>query len=102
MAYLVHEVFHCRRGKVPEVLADLKVVNKSMTDAGLVRNGRIYADFSDRMDTLVYDCEVDSMDQYYQTERAHYFDPSPNFTRMIDHVNDNTVMGNRTIYEIIV
>ena len=100
--YLVHEVFHCRRGKVPEVLEILKLVNKSMTDSGLVRNGRIYADFSDRMDTLVYDCETDSMDQYYKTERSNYVDPSPQFMQLIDQVNDNTVMGSRTIYEIIV
>ena len=48
MTYLIHEVMQCRRGKAPEVLECLKAVNEFLTGAGLIKNGKIYADFSDR------------------------------------------------------
>ena len=101
MTYLIHEVFHCRRGMVPEVLQDIKTVNQFLTSYGLIKNGKIYLDFSDRMDTIVYDCETDSLDQYFAAERAAYVEPSPEFRALADRVNGNTASGSRQIFEVV-
>jgi hypothetical protein len=72
MKYLIHEVMHCRRGKVPEVLQDLKITNQALLNMGLITGGRFYVDCSDRFDTLVFDQETDSLDKYLDTERGFY------------------------------
>ena len=101
MTYLIHEVFHCRRGMVPEVLKDLKTVNQFLTSHGLTKNGKIGLDFSDRMDTIVFDSETDSLDKYFGAERAAYVNPSPEFRALADRVNSNTVSGSRQIFEVV-
>ena len=101
MTYLIHEVFHCRRGMVPEVLKDIKAVNQMLTSYSLIKNGKIYLDFSDRMDTIVYDHETDSLDQYFAGERGAYVDPAPDFRALADRVNGNTVSGSRQIFEVV-
>jgi hypothetical protein len=92
---------HCRRGKVPEVLKDLKFVNQFLTGHGLIKNGKIYLDISDRMDTIVFDHETDSLDQYYTAQRGAYVSPSPEFRALVDRVNSNTVVGSRQIFEVV-
>jgi len=101
VTYLIHEVMHCRRGKVPEVLKDLKIVNQFLTSHGLIKNGKLYLDFSDRMDTIVFDHETDSLDQYFAAERGAYVNPSPEFQSLADRVNSNTVVGSRQIFEVV-
>ena len=102
MTYLIHEVMQCRRGKAPEVLECLKAVNDFLTGAGLIKNGKIYADFSDRMDTLIFDHETDSLDKYFEAERGAYVSPSAEFQGLVDAMNSNTVNGYRQIFEVLV
>ncbi len=99
--YLVREVLHCRRGKAPEIVADLKAFNSSFVEAGNT-TGRIFVDMSGRFDTVVFQWEEESLDAFYTKERADYVDPEPESAELIRHMNDNTVEGYREIYEIII
>jgi hypothetical protein len=102
MKYLIHEVMHCGRGKVPEILQDLKIVNQALLNMGLITtSGRFYVDFSDRFDTIVFDQETDSLDKYFNAEREFYKDMDPDSRAMIDRVNNNTVAGYRQIFEVL-
>jgi hypothetical protein len=101
MKYLIHEVMHCRRGKVPEVLQDLKIVNQALLNMGLITGGRFYADFSDRFDTIVFDQETDSLDKYFDAERGFYKNMRQESRDMVDRVNNNTASGYRQIFEVL-
>jgi hypothetical protein len=102
MKYLIHEVMHCRRGKVPEVLQDLKIVNQALLNMGLITtSGRFYADFSDRFDTIVFDQETESLDKYLDAERGFYKNMDQESRDMVDRVNNNTAAGYRQIFEVL-
>jgi hypothetical protein len=101
MKYLIHEVMHCRRGKVPEVLQDLKIVNQALLNMSLITSGRFYADFSDRFDTIVFDQETDSLDKYLDAERGFYKEMDQESRDMVDRVNNNTATGYRQIFEVL-
>ncbi len=101
MKYMIREVYNCRRGKAPEIIGDLKIINDLMMSQG-VTNGKIYVDITERMDTVIHEYEVESLDQFFTFERGFYVNPDADTTRLIDHYNDNTVAGRREIYEVLV
>ena len=100
MRYLIREVFHCKRGKVPVILDDVKIIIEVLKSQGITDH-KLYVDIAERMDTVVHEYEVDSLDQYFTFERGVFVNPAPETTQLIDHYNDNTVAGRREIYEVI-
>ena len=99
--FLQREVMHCQRGKVPEILADLKVINQIFVNMGNT-TGKIYVDITGRFDTVVHEVEVESLDQFFTFERGIYVDPDEDTRRLIDRINANSVAGYRELYEVIV
>ena len=98
--YMIRNVWNCKRGKAPECLEYLKAANARRVDRGNT-SGRIYLDYANRMDTVVWELEVESLDQYFTGQRGTYAEPTPEFTKMVDLFNSNTVEGIREIYEVI-
>ncbi len=100
MNYLIRETYNVKRGKVPEYLEDLKIVVDFMKSQGITDH-RVCVDITDHMDTVYHEWAVDSLDEYFAWERGVYADPDADTTRLINKINDETVAGNREIYEII-
>ena len=98
--YMVRHVWNCARGKAPECLDGVKVVNSMFASQGNT-SGRIYVDYANRMDTVVWELEVESLDQYFTGQRGVYAEPPPGFTELVDRLNSNTVEGNREIWQVI-
>jgi len=100
MRYMIREVFHCKRGKVPVILDDVKLIIEFMKGQGITAH-KLYVDIAQDMDTVFHEYEVDSLDQYFAFERGVFVNPTPETRQLIDHYNDNTVAGRREIYEVI-
>jgi hypothetical protein len=100
MRYMIREVFHCKRGKVPVILDDVKIIIEFMKGQGITDH-KLYVDIAQDMDTVFHEYEVDSLDQYFALERGVFVNPTPEIRQLIDHYNDNTVAGRREIYEVI-
>ncbi len=99
--FMQREVLHCQRGKAPENVEDLKVINQIFIDMGN-NTGKIYVDITGRFDTVVHEVEVESLDQFFTFERGVYVEPDEETRRLIDRVNANSVAGYRELYEVIV
>ena len=99
--FMQREVLHCQRGKAPENVEDLKVINQIFVDMGN-NSGKIYVDISGRYDTVVWEVELESLDQFFSLERGIYVDPDEETSRLIDRLNANTVAGYRELFEVIV
>ena len=69
--YMVRHIWNCERGKAPECLEDIKAVNNEFVGDGN-GSGKIYVDYSNRMDTIVWELEVESLDEYFSGQRAYY------------------------------
>ena len=100
MRYMMRLVYHCKRGKTPEIVECLKFVNQVYSSQGYT-NGKIYVDRIGRMDTVVYEFEVESLDQFFTWLRGVYANPNPEAMRVIDRLNENAEEGYREIYEVI-
>ena len=99
--YMLRQFFNCKRGKAPEIVEIVQTFNQVfMTKEGF-GNGRIYVDMTGRMDTVIYQFEVESLDNFYKLERGLFVNPDEDTIRMIDNLNENTVEGRREIYEVI-
>jgi hypothetical protein len=98
--YMMQEVFQAQRGKAPEVIAGLKVIDKMFEQAGYT-NRRIYVDYDGPMDTVVYQFELESLDQYFTMERGVYVDPDVDTKALIDAFNTDATSGHRVLYEVI-
>jgi hypothetical protein len=99
--YMIRDVFHCRRGQAPAIVADMKAFHEMFVRMGNT-TGRIYVDMTGRFDTVVMEVEMESLDQYYTLERGLYVNPDPDTARLTTHTNEVTVTGYREIYEVIV
>jgi hypothetical protein len=64
-------------------------------------NGRFYVDMTGPMDTVIYQFEVESLDNFYKLERGLFVNPEKDTIRLIDTLNENAVEGSREIYEVI-
>ncbi len=105
--YMVRHMWDCERGKVPECLEDIKAVNSEFASEGN-GSGRIYVDYatclvpkrSDRMDVVVWELEVESLDEYFTGQWAYHAGLTPDTSNSI--VNSDRLVGTREIYEVIV
>src|SRR5687768_11955724 len=98
--YMLREVIQAERGKAPEIVAAYKVLDQMFEQAGYT-NRRIYVDYTGPMDTVVYQCEMESLDQYFGMERAAFVDPDKDTKALIDTMNNNGKLGYKEIYEVI-
>ena len=98
--YMVRIVWKCARGKVPECLEVVKEVRASWARDGNT-TGKIYADYTDRMDTIAFEIEVESLDDYFNNQRTNYNKLSPETEESVRRFNSNSVEGNRQIWEVI-
>jgi uncharacterized protein YcgL (UPF0745 family) len=100
MRYMIREVFECKRGKAPEIVNDLKIIVDALKNQG-IPDHKIYVDITERMDTVIHEYEVDSLDQYFTNQRGFYINLAPEARQLVDHYNEHTVAGRREIYEVI-
>jgi hypothetical protein len=97
---MVREVYQAQRGKAPEIVAGFHILDQWFERAGYT-NRRIYVDYDGPMDTVVYQVELESLDEYFSAERAHFIDPDEEAKALIDLFNDTGRTGHREIYEVI-
>ena len=100
--YMIRGVWQARRGKAPVIIAALKAVNQAFTAHAGFSNGKIYADMSGTFDTVVWEFEAESLDQFYKAERGVFVNPDAATQQLINTLNGETVEGRREIYEVIV
>lgn len=100
--YMVRGTWRAQRGKAPEIVEALKMVNQVMTSHAGFSNGKIYVDMSGPFDTVVWQFEAESLDSFYQAERGVFVNPDAATQQLIDTLNTSTVEGKREIYEVIV
>ncbi|HIM79507.1 MAG TPA: hypothetical protein EYM54_05345 [Dehalococcoidia bacterium] len=98
--YMVRNVWKCARGKVPECLEVVKGVRASWASDGNT-TGKIYLDYTDRMDTIAFEIEVESLDEYFNNQRTNYNELSPETVESVRLFNINTVEGSRQIWEVV-
>jgi hypothetical protein len=98
--YMVREVIQAQRGKAPEIVTGFNVLDQMFEQAGYT-NRRIYVDYDGRMDTVVYQVELESLDDYFSGERANFVDPAEDTKALIDLFNTAGRSGYREIYEVI-
>jgi len=98
--YMMREVYEAERGQAPEVVAAMKVLDQWFENAGY-ENRRIYVDYDGAMDTVVYEFEFESLDQYFTMERGVFDDPDEATKSLIEAFNTHAKSGHRTIYEVI-
>jgi hypothetical protein len=99
--YMLRQVFDCRRGKAPEIIEIVQAFNQMFMANEGFENGNIYVDMTGRMDTVIYQFEVESLDNFYKLERGLFVNPDDDTIRAINTLNENTVEGSREIYEVI-
>jgi hypothetical protein len=99
---MIREVFRAQRGTAPALIAGLKTINQALlTQAGFSR-GKLYADMSGPMDTIIWEFEAESLDQFFTLERGFFVNPDAATQQLIERLNGGTVEGRREIYEVIV
>ncbi len=98
--YMVRNVWKCARGKVPECLEVVMEVRDSWASDGNT-TGKIYLDYTDRMDTIAFEIEVESLDAYFNDQRTNYEVLSPETIESVRKFNINTVEGSRQIWEVV-
>jgi hypothetical protein len=98
--YMLREVFQAERGKAPEIVAAFKALDQFFEKAGYT-NRRIYVDYTGPMDTVIYQWEMESLDEYFSMERATFVDPDADTQALIDSMNNNARSGSKEIYELV-
>ncbi|MDE0824059.1 MAG: hypothetical protein OSB07_08865, partial [Dehalococcoidia bacterium] len=61
----------------------------------------IYTDITDRMDTIAFEIEIESLDDYFSNQRSNYEVLSPETIEAVRQFNINTVEGERQIWEVV-
>lgn len=98
--FMLREVFEAERGKAPEIVAALRSLDQWFGEAGYV-NRRIYVDCTGPMDSVVYQWEFESLDQYFAMERGTFIDPDTDTRTLIDTMNSHARHGSKELYEVI-
>jgi len=57
--------------------------------------------FDDRMDTIAFEIEVESLDEYFNNQRTNYDELSPETVESVRKFNINKVGGSRQIWEVV-
>ncbi|MGE3540374.1 MAG: hypothetical protein AB7N91_23395 [Candidatus Tectimicrobiota bacterium] len=99
--YMIRNIFRAQRGKAPELIAIFQIVNQVVMGQEGFSQGKIYADMSGPMDTVVWSFEAQSLDRFFQIERGLFVNPDAETQRLIDNLNGTAVEGSREIYEVI-
>ena len=98
--YMIRHVWNCARGKGPDFLGAVKAVNGGYAGMGNT-SGKIYVDYAGRMDTVVWEIEFESLDEFFTGQRGFYANIDPEGAKLIAGMNENSVEGNREIWEVI-
>jgi len=98
--YMIRNIFRAQRGKAPELIAVFTTLNQVVTAQEGFSHGKIYADMTGSMDTVVWEFEAQSLDRFYQIERGVFVNPDTETQRLIDNLNGFAVAGRREIYEV--
>ena len=53
------------------------------------------------MDTIAFEIEVESLDEYFNNQRSNYDELPPETVESVRQFNINTVEGNRQVWEVI-
>jgi hypothetical protein len=93
-------VYRCKRGKTPDVVECLRILNQVYTQDGCT-HGKIYVDRMGRMDRAIFEFEVESLDQFYARLRERYANLPPAGQQLVARLNENAVEGARELYEVI-
>ncbi len=99
--YMIRNTFRAQRGKAPELIAIFTTLNQVVTSQEGFSHGKIYADMTGPMDTIVWEFEAQSLDRFYQIERGVFINPDADTQRLIDNLNGFAVEGRRDIFEVI-
>jgi hypothetical protein len=99
---MIREVFRAQRGTAPAFIAGLKTMNHALLTQAGFSHGKIYADMSGLMDTIIWEFEAESLEQFFTLERGFFVNPDADTQRLIDTMNGGTVEGRREMYEVIV
>ena len=78
----------------------LKTLDKWFAQAGYT-NRRVYVDCTGPRDTVVYQWECESLDQYFTMERGTFIEPDQDIQALIAAMNSNARSGNKVIYEVV-
>jgi hypothetical protein len=100
--YMIRNTFRAQRGKAPALIAIFKTLNEIVTAQEGFSHGKIYADMTGPMDTIIWEFEAASLDQFYQMERGIFINPDAATQSLIDNLNGSAVEGRRDIFEVIV
>ena len=102
--YMVREVYHGKPGCAPALIGGMKAVGDFFVSIGWAKS-KIYADFDGRMNTIVMETDVESIDDFFKMERSMYEKPpeerDPQIQGLIDQFNNNTVASYREIWEVL-
>jgi len=97
--YVVRELMYCKPGKVGEMLKKFKQMEPLMKDAGMTRPPRIMTDLTgEQFWTLIWEQEVESLDQYVDMMRRGPSDPRAE--QIMAGYHDLVVAGKREIYKV--
>ena len=100
MRYLIRHTYQCKRGQGPVYLENLKVLLNILRSEGMP-DSKVCVDVTSSMDMVVWDLEVDSLDQFYAFQRAGYVEPDEQSSAYVKGMNESTVSGSRDIFEIL-
>ena len=102
--YMVREVYNAKPGCAGPIIEGMKAIDGFFVSIGWAKS-KIYADFDGRMNTVVSEIEIESLDDYYKIERSMYEKPpeerDPQMQGLIDMFNNNTVESRREIWEVL-
>ena len=98
--YMLREVFQAERGKATDIVTAFHNLDQWFEKAGYT-NRRIYVDYTGPMDTVVYQWECESLDQYFAMERGTFVEPDTDTQALIDAMNANARSGCKEIYEVV-
>ena len=102
--YMIREVYTAKPGCAPVLIESFKAIDAWFISMGWAKS-KIYADFDGRMNTIVMETEIESLDEFYKVERAGYEKPpeerDPQFQGLVDQINNNTVESYRQIWEVL-
>jgi hypothetical protein len=98
--YMMRLVYHCERGKSLEVAECLKILNQLYTSDGCT-NGKVYVDRMGQMDRAIFQFELESLDEFYNTLNGRYANLSPDAQKLVDGLNQYAVEGARELYQVI-
>jgi hypothetical protein len=84
------------------LIAVCKTINQVMMAQAGFSHGKIYADMSGPMDTVSWEFEAESLDQFFRLERGFFVNPDAATQQLIAAMNGGAVEGRRENYEVIV